>query len=204
MFLCRDGLSNVLQLSRRKKQSIVPPSKLIGKRYRLLCISKIFHALVLYRTSLLKLCRIQSENPFADTVKWSSPFFVEAIKKVNRIHSYSGKDGISTFCSQLGITKAVKNEENEVGSIFQFATSHDTTTIYHYRVPYTHNGKYRIIEHITIIYIPVRSYIFVLSLLRGILHTEKCTSDIRGWFDFSICYVTQYYYYIPLSSTVYT
>jgi hypothetical protein len=36
---------------------------------------------------------------------------VEAIKKVNRITSYSGKDGISTFCSHLGITKAIKNED---------------------------------------------------------------------------------------------
>jgi hypothetical protein len=45
------------------------------------------------------------------TVKWSSPFFMDAIKKGNRIHSYSGLDGISTFCSHLGITKAIKNEE---------------------------------------------------------------------------------------------
>jgi hypothetical protein len=116
MFLCRDGLSNVLQLSRRKKQSIVPPSKLIGKRYRLVCISEIFHALVLYRTSLLKLCLIQSENPIAETVNWSSPFFVDAIKKVNRIQSYRGKDGISTFCSHLGITKAIKSEEIILGA----------------------------------------------------------------------------------------
>jgi hypothetical protein len=42
LFLCRDGLSNVLQLSHRKKQSIVPSSKLIGKRYRLVCLSEIF------------------------------------------------------------------------------------------------------------------------------------------------------------------
>jgi hypothetical protein len=41
---------------------------------------------------------------------------VEAIKKVNRIHSYSGKDGISTFCSHLGITKAIKNEEIILGA----------------------------------------------------------------------------------------
>jgi hypothetical protein len=64
---------------------------LITKRYRLLCISEIFNALVLYRTSLLQLCRFRSENPFAETVKWSSPVFVDAIKKVNRIHSYSGR-----------------------------------------------------------------------------------------------------------------
>jgi hypothetical protein len=41
---------------------------------------------------------------------------VDAIKKVNRIHSYSGKDGISTFCSHLGITKAIKNEEIILGA----------------------------------------------------------------------------------------
>jgi hypothetical protein len=68
MFLCRHGLSNVLQLSRRKKQSIVPSSKTITKRYSLLCISEIFNALVLYHTSLIQLCRFRSENPFAETV----------------------------------------------------------------------------------------------------------------------------------------
>jgi hypothetical protein len=36
---------------------------------------------------------------------------MEAIKKVTRIPSYSGKYGISTFCSHLGITKALKNEQ---------------------------------------------------------------------------------------------
>jgi hypothetical protein len=74
MFLCRHGLSNVLQLSHQKKQSIVPSSKTITKRYSLLCISEIFNALVLYRTSLIQLCRFRSENPFAETVNWSSPF----------------------------------------------------------------------------------------------------------------------------------
>jgi hypothetical protein len=49
----------------------------------------------------------------------------------------------------------------DAGSIFQFATSHNTSTIYHYRVPYTHYGKFRIIEYITIIYLPVGPYIFL-------------------------------------------
>jgi hypothetical protein len=83
-FLCRDGLLNVLQLeSRCKIQSTIPSSKTIRKRYRLVCISEIFNALVRYRTSLLQYCWISSNNPYAQTVKWSSPIFVEAIKKVN-------------------------------------------------------------------------------------------------------------------------
>jgi hypothetical protein len=57
IFLCHEGLLTVLQLSCSKKQSIVPSSKLIGKRYHLVCISEIFNALALYyRTSLIQLC----------------------------------------------------------------------------------------------------------------------------------------------------
>jgi hypothetical protein len=62
--------------------------------------------------------RIRTENPFTEweSVKWSSPYFVEAIKKINRIPSYSGKYGISTFCSHMGITKALKTEQIILGA----------------------------------------------------------------------------------------
>jgi hypothetical protein len=112
LFLCRDGISKVLRLTHRKKQSIIPSSKLISKRYWILCLSEIFQALVTFQSSILHSCCIPTENLFAGYVKWSSPIFVEAIKKVTQILSYSGKDGISTFCSHLGITKALKNEES--------------------------------------------------------------------------------------------
>jgi hypothetical protein len=41
---------------------------------------------------------------------------LEAIKKVTQIPSYSGKDGILTFCSHLGITKALKTEQIILGA----------------------------------------------------------------------------------------
>jgi hypothetical protein len=61
--------------------------------------------------SLLQSGQIRTENPFAESVKWSSPFFVEAIKKINQIPLYSKKYGILTFCSHLGITKALKTDQ---------------------------------------------------------------------------------------------
>jgi hypothetical protein len=82
LFFCRDGISKFLRLTRQKKQSIIPSSKLISKRYRILCVSEIFQALVTFQTSILHSSRIPTENLFAGYVKWSSPIFLEAIKKV--------------------------------------------------------------------------------------------------------------------------
>jgi hypothetical protein len=48
LYLCREGLCKVLklQLSRRKEQIIVPSNIVIAQRYRLICISAVFSALV--------------------------------------------------------------------------------------------------------------------------------------------------------------
>jgi hypothetical protein len=53
---------------------------------------------------------------FIQSIKWASPCYADALKKVNQIPAYNGKNGISTFVSHLGITKAIKNEQILLGA----------------------------------------------------------------------------------------
>jgi hypothetical protein len=132
LYLCREGLCKVLklQLSRRKEQIIVPSNIVISQRYRLICISAVFSALVLYRTSVMQSPPTRTNNTFIQSVKWASPCFSDAVKKVNRIPAYSGKNGISTFVSHLGITKALKNEQILLGATGDFHLQSFITSVH--------------------------------------------------------------------------
>jgi hypothetical protein len=76
-YLCRAGLCKVLerQLSRRKQQKIVPSNIVIAQRYRLICISAVFSALVMYRTLVMQSPPTRTNNTFIQSVKWASPCF---------------------------------------------------------------------------------------------------------------------------------
>jgi hypothetical protein len=117
-FLCRIGLSHVLQLSQRKVKKIIPSQKIISQRYCINCISAIFSALVNYRSYVLQSPPSRNNHmTYVKSVKWSLPCFAEAVKKVNRLPAYNGKHGISTLVSHLGITAAINNEQIILGAI---------------------------------------------------------------------------------------
>jgi hypothetical protein len=80
-YLCRSGLSRVLKLSRRVQKEIVPSSKFIYHRYRILCITEIFSALVCYRTFVMQQRPTRRDRTYAERVDWSHPCFAETKKK---------------------------------------------------------------------------------------------------------------------------
>jgi hypothetical protein len=53
-FLCRSGVSFVLQLNRRMQKDIVPSALYITHLYHIACIAEILSALVVYQTCMLQ------------------------------------------------------------------------------------------------------------------------------------------------------
>lgn len=116
-YLCRTGLSTVLQLSRRLQQKIVPSARHITHRYRIICIASIFSALVVYRTSLLQKRPSRRDRTHEKkNIQWTHPCFIAAGKKVTCMSTYR-KHGIKQFASQMGIIAFIKSEQIILGAI---------------------------------------------------------------------------------------
>jgi hypothetical protein len=127
-YLCRSCLSIVLQLPRSIQKAIVPSARNISCRYRILCITEIFSALVVYRSCMLQKRPSRRDRTYNKrNIQWSHPCFNEAIKKVNRIRTYR-VHGIKHFASQTGIIHAINAEQIILGvsgdhRLNQFITS---------------------------------------------------------------------------------
>jgi hypothetical protein len=127
-YLCRSCLSIVLQLPRRIQKAIVPSARYISGRYRILCITEIFNALVIYRSCMLHKRPSRRDSTYNKrNIQWSHPCFNEAIKKINRIRTYR-VHGIKHFASQTGIIHAINAEQIILGAfgdhrLNQFITS---------------------------------------------------------------------------------
>lgn len=115
-YLCRNCLSCVLQLTRRAKLAIVPSSKFISHRYRIICLSEIFCALVVYRTSLQQGQSSRRDGTHRETTNWSHACFAAARKKVERIPTYR-VHGIALFATQTQITAAIRKEKIILGAL---------------------------------------------------------------------------------------
>jgi hypothetical protein len=106
-YLCRSCLSIVLQLPRRTQKAIVPSARYFNRRYRILCVTEIFSALVVYRTCMLQKAPSRRDRTYNKrNLQWSHPCFKEAIKTINRIGTYS-VHGIKLFASQMGIIAGI-------------------------------------------------------------------------------------------------
>jgi hypothetical protein len=110
-FLCRSCLIEVLKLSRRLHQAIIPSAAFIKDRYRLFCLANVFSALVLYRTYVLQNPPTRRDGSYKERIEWSHPCFDEAKNKIYRMPIYHNH-GIKHFLQHTGIASALKQQQN--------------------------------------------------------------------------------------------
>jgi hypothetical protein len=189
-FLCRSGVSTVLQLTRRKQQEIVPSPNYIKQRYYMICVSEIFCALLVYRNYVMQTAPNRRHNAYTDSIKWSHPFFANSVEKIRCIHAYRGKDGISTFFSHLQIRKAIKDEKIILGAVGDWRLQKVVSLLNGHVMDLSHNEGYgRVLDELcAIIYnLPATHWKRVSKISRSlpkgglIEYTSSTIDSLKNW-----------------------